>query len=73
MSERTDLVIATLSGVDLLLCSELEDDLAGQGAVLAQALTLWLMRHPKAKRAALLDLHLVGVREAWARREREEG
>lgn len=73
MSERTETIIGTLAGVDLLLRSELEGDLGGQGAVLAQALSMWLMRHPKQERAVVLDLHLVGVRDMWARREREEG
>ena len=73
MSERTDNIIGTLAGIDLLLRSELETDLAGQGAALAQALAMWLMRHPKQERKVVLDLHLIGVRDTLTRREREEG
>jgi hypothetical protein len=73
MSERTEAVLATFMAIDHTLRTAHADDLAGQGAALAQMLTLWLMRHPKRERAVVLDLHLIGVRDSLARREREEG
>jgi hypothetical protein len=72
MSERTEGILFSYKLFDKFLRTSLPDDLGGQGAVLAQALAEWLMRHPVAERNRVYDLHLLGVRDMWARRERQE-
>jgi len=70
MTERGDAAKAAIKAIDPLLEGH---DLAVQGAVLAQLLAHWLMRHNRQERTLVLDLHLAGVRDSWARREKEEG